>query len=250
VGRRDGGTFGGFAAIGSGRLQRDQPEGRVKLAQVTGIGGDDGLVSAARADHQVGIGDVRSSAGGQQPADVGRIHPTQIDDVGRRLADEPQEPDLSIWPADRLSQDGRRHRNAGPCLPGAGQEHHHAAVVPVQRYQAARVQRHTRHQAAGRVLVPSTSSAQARSPSDIAPPVCRSAPASIAPHPATSSRATATACCTNPDTLGESALCLALDRDRLPDRAGVLTPATAMGTALAGRLRSAGHTLATQRMTE
>ena len=44
--------------------------------------------------------------------------------------------------------------------------------------------------------------------------------------------------------LGESALCLALDRDRLPDRAGVLTPATAMGTALADRLRAAGHTLA------
>ena len=29
--------------------------------------------------------------------------------------------------------------------------------------------------------------------------------------------------------LGESALCLALDRDRLPDRAGILTPATAHG---------------------
>jgi short subunit dehydrogenase-like uncharacterized protein len=47
--------------------------------------------------------------------------------------------------------------------------------------------------------------------------------------------------------LGESALCLALDRDRLPDRAGVLTPATAMGAALAGRLRAAGHTLETHR---
>jgi short subunit dehydrogenase-like uncharacterized protein len=50
--------------------------------------------------------------------------------------------------------------------------------------------------------------------------------------------------------LGESALCLALDRDRLPDRAGVLTPATAMGTALADRLRSAGHTLATQHIAQ
>jgi hypothetical protein len=50
--------------------------------------------------------------------------------------------------------------------------------------------------------------------------------------------------------LGESALCLALDRDRLPDRAGVLTPATAMGTTLAGRLRSAGHTLATAQITQ
>ena len=49
--------------------------------------------------------------------------------------------------------------------------------------------------------------------------------------------------------LGETALCLALDRDQLPDRAGVLTPATAMGTALAGRLRSAGHTLTTRQIT-
>ena len=49
--------------------------------------------------------------------------------------------------------------------------------------------------------------------------------------------------------LGESALCLALDHDRLPGRAGVLTPATAMGAALADRLRSAGHTLAVRRIT-
>jgi len=48
--------------------------------------------------------------------------------------------------------------------------------------------------------------------------------------------------------LGESALCLALDRDRLPDLAGVLTPATAMGAALADRLRSAGQTLEVQRI--
>ena len=49
--------------------------------------------------------------------------------------------------------------------------------------------------------------------------------------------------------LGESALCLAQDQDRLPDRAGVLTPATAMGGVLAGRLRSAGQTLVTQQIT-
>lgn len=40
--------------------------------------------------------------------------------------------------------------------------------------------------------------------------------------------------------LGESALTLALDRDRLPKRSGVLTPAVAMGEALADRLRTAG----------
>jgi short subunit dehydrogenase-like uncharacterized protein len=43
--------------------------------------------------------------------------------------------------------------------------------------------------------------------------------------------------------LGESALALVLDRDRLPDRAGVLTPATAMGEVLVERLRVAGMTL-------
>lgn len=47
---------------------------------------------------------------------------------------------------------------------------------------------------------------------------------------------------------GESALCLALERDRLPGLAGVLTPATAMGTTLAGRLTLAGQTLTTQRI--
>jgi short subunit dehydrogenase-like uncharacterized protein len=42
--------------------------------------------------------------------------------------------------------------------------------------------------------------------------------------------------------LGESALCLALDREQLPERAGMLTPATAMGHRLAERLRAAGQT--------
>jgi short subunit dehydrogenase-like uncharacterized protein len=43
--------------------------------------------------------------------------------------------------------------------------------------------------------------------------------------------------------LGESALCLLLDADRLPARAGVLTPATAMGGVLVERLRAAGQIL-------
>jgi short subunit dehydrogenase-like uncharacterized protein len=42
--------------------------------------------------------------------------------------------------------------------------------------------------------------------------------------------------------LGESALCLALDGAALPERAGSLTPASAMGMALVERLRAAGHT--------
>jgi short subunit dehydrogenase-like uncharacterized protein len=46
---------------------------------------------------------------------------------------------------------------------------------------------------------------------------------------------------------GESALCLALDGGQLPPRAGVLTPATAMGNTLTERLRRAGQTLEVQR---
>ncbi|RBY90324.1 enoyl-ACP reductase [Blastococcus sp. TBT05-19] len=42
--------------------------------------------------------------------------------------------------------------------------------------------------------------------------------------------------------LGEAALALALDGDRLPAAAGSLTPATAMGEVLVERLRAAGHT--------
>ncbi|MFC5381174.1 saccharopine dehydrogenase family protein [Aquipuribacter nitratireducens] len=42
--------------------------------------------------------------------------------------------------------------------------------------------------------------------------------------------------------LGEAALALVHDRDRLPDRAGVLTPATAFGDVLLRRLRAAGVT--------
>ena len=42
--------------------------------------------------------------------------------------------------------------------------------------------------------------------------------------------------------LGQVALGLALDGDRLPDRAGSLTPSTALGDVLVERLRAAGHT--------
>ncbi|MEO9326918.1 saccharopine dehydrogenase family protein [Gordonia aurantiaca] len=49
--------------------------------------------------------------------------------------------------------------------------------------------------------------------------------------------------------LAESALTLALDRDRLPSRTGVLTPAAAMGDALIARLRDAGFTIEATELT-
>ncbi len=48
--------------------------------------------------------------------------------------------------------------------------------------------------------------------------------------------------------LGQSALCLALDAPRLPNRAGVLTPATAMGDVLVDRLRAQGFTFEVERI--
>lgn len=42
--------------------------------------------------------------------------------------------------------------------------------------------------------------------------------------------------------LAEAALALAVDRERLPDRAGILTPATALNGVLVDRLRAAGQT--------
>jgi short subunit dehydrogenase-like uncharacterized protein len=47
---------------------------------------------------------------------------------------------------------------------------------------------------------------------------------------------------------GEAALCLVLDRDRLPDRAGVLTPATALDGPLVERLRAAGQTYEVEKL--
>ena len=48
--------------------------------------------------------------------------------------------------------------------------------------------------------------------------------------------------------LGESALALALDHGLLPDRAGVLTPASGIGVRLAERLRAAGFTMTVDRV--
>jgi short subunit dehydrogenase-like uncharacterized protein len=44
--------------------------------------------------------------------------------------------------------------------------------------------------------------------------------------------------------MGESALAVALERDRLPPRAGVLSPAGGLGLPLVERLRAAGMTFA------
>ncbi|MEV6137333.1 saccharopine dehydrogenase NADP-binding domain-containing protein [Nocardia sp. NPDC051990] len=50
-----------------------------------------------------------------------------------------------------------------------------------------------------------------------------------------------------PVMLGQAGLCLALDGAELPELAGILTPAAAMGDALTDRLRATGMTIAVER---
>jgi hypothetical protein len=125
----------------------------------------------------------------------------KIRDISRGLTNQADQPDLPLRPPDSAGQRGRRNRETGTRFSRAGEQDHYSALIPVQRDQAARIKSHTRHQAADLPPMPRTTSAQARSLSDSAPRVSRSASASRAPHPATSSKATLTACCTNPATL-------------------------------------------------
>jgi hypothetical protein len=68
-------------AARAGPSDCDQPDGWVKKTEIARIGGDNLLPRTARADHHVGIDDVSCSAGGEQPADIGRVHPAEIDNV-------------------------------------------------------------------------------------------------------------------------------------------------------------------------
>jgi hypothetical protein len=60
----------------------------------------------------MGIGNVRCSARGEQPADIGGVHPAEVDHVGCRLPDQARQPVLSLRPPDRLGRGGtiRRRR--------------------------------------------------------------------------------------------------------------------------------------------
>jgi hypothetical protein len=52
----------------------------------------------------MGIGNFRCSARGEQPADIGGVHPAEVDHVGCRLPDQARQPGLSLRPPDRLGR--------------------------------------------------------------------------------------------------------------------------------------------------
>jgi hypothetical protein len=115
----------------AGLSGRDQPDGGVKQAETAGIGGDNLLPCAAGADHYMGIGDVGCSARREQPANICRVHPAEVDDVGCRLANQARQPDLPIRPPDCLGQCSRRNGDSGTCFTCTGKENDYAAIVSV-----------------------------------------------------------------------------------------------------------------------
>lgn len=95
-------------------------------------------------------------------------------DVGRRLPNQARQQCLALRPPHGLCKRRRRDRDPGTDLCRARNERYDTTVAAVQRDQASRVERDTGSRAARRFRrlgIPRTSSAQARSSLDSAPPV-------------------------------------------------------------------------------
>jgi hypothetical protein len=182
----------------------DETHRRVEPPEVVRVRGNDSLPGATRADHHVSVDHVDRVAGRQEPSDIRSVYPVERDYVSGQLSDQSSEPGLSLGLADGLGQGAGRNRDASASFASALKQHDDATIVPIKGDQTSRIKRDPCHQAAGvvRRLLPSVSSAQRRSSTESSPPVSLRASASIAPQPATSSSATLTACCTNPDVLG------------------------------------------------
>lgn len=121
----------------SERSHRHNAKGWIESLKIIRIGRDRLLADSASADHDMGIHNVGRPAGSKQPPDVGGVNPVQRNDVGGRLAKEPGQTHLTFRLADSLRESGRGNGDAGSGLPGAGQQHDHSAVVPVERDQRA-----------------------------------------------------------------------------------------------------------------
>ena len=184
----------------------DQPDRIVQRAQIIGIAGHNRLASAPSAQHDMGVDDIRGGTDCQETTDTGRIEPVKGHDVCGRDSQEASKSDLSGGAPDRLRQGTRRRRHTSPCLRRPGQQDDNPTIIAIQCDEPSRVERDARAHAASIGVLPAPSrmpSAQARSASESSPPVALNASASMSAHPATSSRAMATACCTKPEMLGD-----------------------------------------------
>lgn len=74
------------------------------MRRSSGVAGDDAGARAAGADDDVRVGDVAGATGGEQAADVGRVHPTEGRDLGSGLSQQSGEPGLPCRVPDRLGE--------------------------------------------------------------------------------------------------------------------------------------------------
>lgn len=150
---------------------RDDVEVWVETMKIIWVRGDDLLATASGADHDVGVSDVGSTAGGEKSPDVGGIDPIEGDDVRRGLANQPGQAGLPFRSADRLSQSTCRDSDSGAGLGGSGEQHDHLPVVVIESNEPTGVEGNSRGHAALCFPAPRIRSAHARSSAVRSPPV-------------------------------------------------------------------------------
>lgn len=153
------------------------------------------------------VDDVCCAARREDNSHLCRIRCVQRRDSCVRLANKTGKARLPCRVAHGLCECRGWDRDPRSELGGPCQQREHASIASIHGDQAAGVKRYPAHAALRRRLALdfdcglSIESAQSRSLLVSGPPVSVSAAASIAPQPAISASATATACFTNPETL-------------------------------------------------
>lgn len=125
------------------------------------------MVRSARAHDDVRVDHVGCRARSEQSSDVCGIDAVEGNNVGGRLSDQPGLAHVPFRMAHRLSERGRRDRDASTDFAGTGQERHNPPVVAVEGDQPSSVHGDTRHQAADisrRPFLPQFRSSSVRGP--------------------------------------------------------------------------------------
>jgi len=190
---------------GEAALDDDQMQSGSDSTEIAFIACDHGLPGSLRAHHDVSVDDISRPGSRQQETNGRGIRSVERNQVGVGLANQPRETGLPGRAAHRLSEGGRWNCDAHASVHCSCKQCEDLAIVPVQRDEAASVERDTAHAA---LPFPErfepgarTESAQALSSFVRGPPVCWRASWSISRQPAASCRATSTACWTKAETL-------------------------------------------------
>jgi hypothetical protein len=117
-------------------LDRQHLQLWIQPRQVVGVTGDDPLPRPVRADDDMGVDNVSSAGGGEQPTHLSGVHPIESDHVGGRLSGQSNESDLPFGTAYHLRENGRGQRDPGSGLGGSGQQGDDLSVSPLESDQS------------------------------------------------------------------------------------------------------------------